>query len=96
MNDGKMSLREAIGNAHGVTIMSDPSYTYIIRNHGHTPQVFSLDAYSPDSFNLAGEFDLKAEDIVFVSGSRLETLNAVLNQVNPSLLTAVSTKALVR
>ena len=94
MIDNLMSLREAVGDAGGVSDISDPTYTYVIRNFNHQPQIFEIDARSPDALNLAGDFSLKPEDVVFVSVSKLENFNAIINQFLPSLSTAVYIKSL--
>lgn len=94
MTDGKMSLREALGDASGVSRTSDPTYTYIIRDYKKNPQIFELNARSPDALNLAGQFALKPEDVVFISTSKLENFNAIINQFTPSLATAVYIKSL--
>lgn len=94
MIDNTMSLREALGDAGGVSDVSDPTYTYVIRNYQGNPSIFELNARSPDVLNLAGEFALKPEDIVFISTSKLQNFNQIINQFLPSLSTAVYIKSL--
>lgn len=94
MVDGEMTLRESIGNAKGMSKGANPTFTYVIRNYRHDPRLFVLDLHSADALNLAGDFNLKPGDIVFVSTSGLQDLNDVLNQFTPTLLTAVSIKSL--
>jgi len=94
MIDNTMSLREALGDAGGVSDVSDPTYTYVIRNYQGDPSIFELNARSPDVLNLAGEFALKPEDIVFISTSKLQNFNQIINQFLPSLSTAVYIKSL--
>jgi polysaccharide biosynthesis/export protein len=96
MVDGTMSLKEAIGDAAGLTTGSDPEYTYVIRNYQHHPKIFSLNMQSPDALSLAGDFQLMPEDVVFISTSPLETFNDLLGQITPSLQTAVYTKSLIQ
>jgi len=94
MIDNLMNLREALGDANGASDISDPTYTYVIRNFKGDPQIFEIDARSPDALNLAGDFALKPEDIVFISTSKLENFNSIINQFLPSLSTAVYIKSL--
>lgn len=94
MIDGEMTLRESIGNAKGMSQGANPAYTYVIRNYRHDPKLFVLNLHSADALNLAGDFNLKPGDIVFVSTSALQDLNNVLNEFTPTLLTAVSIKSL--
>lgn len=96
MVDGEMTLKEAIGDARGLTDGSDPRYTYVIRNYQHKPEIYYLNLRSPDALNLAADFELKPEDVVFVSTSLLQTFNEVLGQITPSLQTAVYTKSLIQ
>ncbi len=94
MIDNTMSLKEALGDAGGVSDISDPTYTYVIRNYQGNPRIFELNARSPDVLNLAGDFILKPEDVVFISTSKLQNFNAIINQFLPSLSTAVYIKSL--
>ena len=91
-----MSLREAFGDAAGVTFRSDPTYTYVIRNYHDNPKIFELDARSPDSLNLAGSFMLKPQDIVFVSTSKLTDFNSVINELTPTLSTYAYINSIAR
>lgn len=94
MIDNRMTLKEAIGDAGGVSDISDPTYTYVIRNYQHNPEIYEMDARSPDALNLAGDFALKPEDVVFISTSKLENFNSIINQFLPGLSTAVYIKSL--
>jgi len=93
MYQDKMTLRQAMGKASGTLSVSDPKYTYIVRNYDNKPEVYLLNMKSPDSFNLAGDFELKPQDVIFVSMSKLQTFNDVLNQITPSMTTYVLAKS---
>lgn len=94
MVNANMTLRDAIGDAHGMNAGSSPRYTYVIRNYHHNPEVFQLNLDSPDALNLAGDFVLKPQDVIFVSTSLLANFNSILNEFLPSLTTAVYVKTL--
>lgn len=96
MIDGKMTLREALGDTTGVSTGSNPAYTYVIRDYHQDPKIFLLNLSSPDALNLAGEFDLKPGDVVFVSTSLFHNVNELLTDVTPIMLTAVSVQAIAR
>ena len=96
MINGKLSLKEAIGFAGGMGIGSDPTYTYIIRDFNSHPQIFVMNLRSPDALNLAGQFALKPEDIIFVSTSKIESFNQILNQFTPSLSAVAYIRSLDR
>ncbi|AKP74778.2 polysaccharide export protein Wza [Piscirickettsia salmonis] len=94
MVDGKMTLQQALGNAAGPNMLSNPAYTYVIRNYQNNPQIYLLDAHSADALILASRFALKPQDVVFISNSKIANFNAVLNQILPTLNTATSIKFL--
>ncbi|ODN42979.1 polysaccharide biosynthesis/export family protein [Piscirickettsia litoralis] len=94
MVDGEMTLQQAIGNAAGANMLANPAYTYVIRNYQNNPQIYLLDAHSADALILASRFELKPQDVVFVSNSKIANFNAVLNQILPTLNTATSIKYL--
>jgi polysaccharide export outer membrane protein len=93
LND-KMTLREAIGRSGGAASVSDPGFTYVIRNFKHEPKIYMLNMRSPDALNIAGEFDLMPQDVVFISTSKLQSFNEVLNQVTPTLTTIALIKSI--
>ena len=93
MIDGRMTLREALGDAQGMMITSNPKYTYVIRDYNNNPQIFILNLESPDALNLAGEFSLKPGDVVYVSLSALSNFNEIINEVTPVLLSAAAVKS---
>lgn len=93
MYQDRMTLRQAMGKASGAQSVSDPKYTYIVRNYQNKPEVYVLNMKSPDSFNLAGDFELKPQDVIFVSRSKLQSFNDVLNQITPSMTTYVLAKS---
>lgn len=96
MIDGKLSLKELIGSAGGMGPGSDPTYTYVIRNFKNHPKIFVMNLRSPDSLNLAGQFALKPEDVVFVSTSKIQSFNEIINQFTPSLSTVAYIRSLDR
>lgn len=96
MIEENMSLKEALGDAMGPTMLANSSYTYVIRNYDETPQVFLLDAGSPDALNLAGDFTLKPQDVIYVSTAKIQNFNAVLQQVLPALTTIAVVKSITQ
>lgn len=93
MIDGKMTLRDALGDACGANNGSNPRLTYIIRNYQQNPKIFVLNLGSPDALNLASEFDLKPGDVVYVSTALLTNANEIINQFTPTLLSAAAVKS---
>lgn len=94
MVENRMDLREALAAAAGPDRNSAPQYTYIVRSYGDKPEVFSINMRSPDAFLLAGHFELKPQDVVFVSSSALADTNQVLSYISPLISTFFSTASL--
>jgi len=85
MHKSRMTLVDALGDAGGVNpITSEPSKIYVIRK-GAKPQIYLLNADSPDALLLADRFDLQPRDIVFVSTSRITRWNRIISQLVPSV-----------
>ncbi|SAI73868.1 outer membrane protein involved in polysaccharide [Bordetella ansorpii] len=83
---GRMSLAEALSDSGGVNpFTSNPAHLYVIRA-GATgrPQIWYLDASSPDALVLADRFDLQARDIVYVDPAGVARFGRVVNNILPS------------
>jgi polysaccharide export outer membrane protein len=86
MNKGRMNLAEAIGLSEGFDrLSSDPSQVYVIRGELNQPNVYRLDASSPDALLLATQFPLQPQDVVFVSSTNLVRWNRVMSQILPTI-----------
>jgi polysaccharide export outer membrane protein len=86
MYKNRMTLAEALGGAEGVdNLTSNPGRIYVIRGTFDKPEVFKLDASSPDALLLAVSFQLKPMDVVFVSTSALTRFDRVMSQLTPTI-----------
>jgi polysaccharide export outer membrane protein len=86
MVKGRMNLAEAIGDAEGFDpATSNPGAVFVVRGHYERPQVYRLDASSPDALLLASRFELDPQDVVFVSATKLVTWNRVVGQILPTI-----------
>jgi len=82
----KMTLAEAIGDSGGLDpIAANAGKIYVIRGDYNAPDIFHLDASSPDALLLATAFQLKPRDVVFVSTYRLTQFNRVMSQILPTV-----------
>jgi len=82
----KMTLAEAIGDSGGFDpIAANAGKIYVIRGDYDAPNIFHLDASSPDALLLATAFQLKPRDVVFVSTYRLSQWNRVMSQILPTV-----------
>jgi len=99
INKGKLTLAQALAKAYGVDFnTSRAEEIYVIRTGelktGELkPEIFQLNAKSPDALILADQFHLQAHDTVFVSTAGITQWSRVLNQILPSSFTSVMSKA---
>ena len=66
-------------------IAANAGKIYVIRGDYDAPNIFHLDASSPDALLLATAFQLKPRDVVFVSTYRLTQWNRVMSQILPTV-----------
>jgi len=86
MTKGRMTLLEALGDAEGLDPMTaNPGSILVFRGRYDAPDIFLLDASSPDALLLADQFQLEPHDVVFVSTSNLARFNRVLTQIMPAV-----------
>ncbi len=94
INKGKMTLAQAISEGYGVDFnTSRPEEIYVIRNSQAKPEIFQLDAGSPDGLLLADRFSLEPHDIVFVGTAGITQWSRVLNQLLPSSINQMMMRA---
>jgi polysaccharide export outer membrane protein len=104
---GRMTLAEALMDPGGSVVLgtaltgfelgaSNPARIYVIRGAYDAPQIFHLDASSPDAFLLATEFPLQPRDVVFVSTYDLTRFSRVAAQLIPTLQLLLQTYDVVR
>ncbi|CAN0618235.1 EPS I polysaccharide export outer membrane protein EpsA [Burkholderia multivorans] len=89
LNNGRLSLNEALGSAGGVSQYSgDAGQVYVVRGkRPGKPEIFHLDARSPVAMALANDFELKPNDVVFVDAAPLVRWSRVINMFLPSAQT---------
>jgi polysaccharide export outer membrane protein len=99
---GRMTLAEALMDPGGSIVVgtalagfdltaSNPAKIYVIRGDFQAPQIYHLDASSPDAFLLATAFPLHPRDVVFVSTYSLARFSRVADQLLPTLLFLLQT-----
>jgi polysaccharide export outer membrane protein len=94
INKGKMSLSQALAEAYGVDFNSSrPEEVFVIRPGDMNPEIFQLNAESPDAMILADQFALQAHDTVFVGTAGVTQWSRVLNQILPGSFTSMMSLA---
>jgi polysaccharide export outer membrane protein len=98
MNNGRMTLTQALGEAGGLNQLSASSrQVYVVRNANEAePIVYNLDAQSPVALALAENFELNPRDVVFVDASGLARYSRLVNLIIPTAATTASTIGQVR
>ncbi|MDD5276528.1 MAG: polysaccharide biosynthesis/export family protein [Methylovulum sp.] len=94
INKGRMTLSQALAEAYGLDFnASRPEDIYVIRPGDMNPEIFQLNAESPDALILADQFPLQAHDTVFVGTAGVTRWSRVLNQILPSSFTSIMSRA---
>lgn len=92
MNDGQLTLAQALGEVGGTSISSNPGQVYVIRKgKQEQAEIYHLDANSPTALILASGFQLKPQDMVYVDPARVVRWNRVISNILPSYGAAIST-----
>jgi polysaccharide export outer membrane protein len=96
LNDQALSITDAIVLTGGLNPnAADPSHIYIIRGNIYRPNVYWLNANTPETLLLAEHFYLKSGDILYISSAPATRWNRVLNQLLPTIQTIWYTKAII-
>ncbi|MDQ7004561.1 MAG: polysaccharide biosynthesis/export family protein [Ghiorsea sp.] len=111
VNNGQLTLAEAISDTNGFGASSNPGQVYVIRgkrsqvNEAHLAdryqqlaslEIYHLDATSPDALFVADQFRLQARDVVYVSPTALGRFSRVFAQVGSIINTTAQTVILQR
>lgn len=97
MSGGQMNLAQALGEAGGINLnTANPARIFVFRGAYEKPQVFWLNARSPDAMLLATRFELKPQDVIYVATSGLAAWNRVISDILPTVQTLYETKVLVK
>ena len=86
MNNGRLSLNQALGEANGPNPLSgNTAQIYVIRNNLQgDPILFHLDASSPVALALADNFALQPRDVVYIDPVPLVQWNRIVSLILPS------------
>jgi len=86
MPKGRLNLADAIGDLTQLDpLYSDPAQIFVFRGQYDAPEIYRLDASSPDALLLATQFQLQPHDVVFVSTTGLGQYSRVASQILPTV-----------
>jgi len=86
LRKGRMTLSEALSEAGGIKPeTSNPARIYVIRNGAAgKPEIYHLNARSPDALILGDQFRLSARDVVYVETAGVVRWNRVIKKLLPT------------
>ena len=97
ITDQKLTVADALALSGWLNPDSaDARYIYVIRGDFTHPQIFWLDARTPDRLLLAERFSMQPRDVLFISTAPATRWNRVLNQLLPTIQTIWYTQAVAR
>lgn len=96
MARGRLNLAEAISLSGGFDrVEADTERVFVFRGSYDKPNVFWLDAKSPDAMLLAIQFQMQPQDVVFVASTSLARWNRVISQILPTVQTLWQTQSFI-
>lgn len=97
ITDQPLSITDAISLRGGIdSNTADPAHIYVIRGNLRKPDVYWLNARTPEGFLLAEHFILHPGDVLYISSASAARWNRVLNQLLPTIQTIWYTQAIIQ
>jgi polysaccharide biosynthesis/export protein len=85
MPRGRLTLAEALADSGGVNPFSaNAGQIYVIRDGNPKPQIYHLNAATPDALVLADRFDLRQRDVVFVDAVPVVRWARIVSNILPT------------
>lgn len=86
MNKARITLTEALSEGGSLDQeTSDAARIFVFRTGLGKPEIYHLNARSPDAFLLAERFPLQPRDVVFVDRAEGIRWNQIINQIAPTV-----------
>jgi polysaccharide export outer membrane protein len=85
MPRGRLTLAEALADSGGVNpLTANAGQIYVIRDNGAKPQIFHLNASTPDALVMADQFNLRQRDVVFVDSVPVVRWSRIVSNILPT------------
>jgi polysaccharide biosynthesis/export protein len=88
MNKGRLTLTEALSDSGGINQeTADAARIFVFRGGtvNGKPEIFHLDALSPDALLLADRFPLQPRDVIYVDRAEGMRWNQIIAQIQPTV-----------
>ncbi len=86
MNKARMTLTEALSEAGGLDQeTSDAARVFVFRGGLGKPEIYHLNARSPDALLLADRFPLQPRDVVYIDRAEGIRWNQIIGQIQPTI-----------
>ncbi len=97
INDQQLTIADALALSGWFdSKAADTSNIYVIRGSYVRPEIFWLDARTPDKLLIAEHFSLQPKDVLYVSAAPIAQINRVLDQLLPIVQTVWFTQSVVK
>jgi polysaccharide biosynthesis/export protein len=85
MPRGRLTLAEALADSGGVNpLTANAGQIYVIRDNGPKPQIFHLNASTPDALVMADQFNLRQRDVIFVDSVPVVRWSRIVSNILPT------------
>ncbi len=85
MPRGRLTLAEALSDSGGVNpLTANAGQIYVIRGNGTKPQIYHLNASTPDALVMADQFNLHQRDVVFVDSVPVVRWSRIVSNILPT------------
>jgi polysaccharide export outer membrane protein len=93
----RMTLADAFSGTEGLDpVFANPGQIFVFRGQYDVPEIYHLDASSPDALLLAVQFQLQPLDVIFVSTYQLGRFSRVVGQILPTVQALWETYTVIR
>ncbi len=97
LNNSELNLAQLLGDAGGLDpTTANAERIFVFRGAYQKPEIFWIDASSPDAMLLANGFALEPQDVVYVATAGLASWDRVINQILPTVQTVYFAKVLTQ